>query len=348
MRQLLSLADVTLLLMKSTDTLLRQWCMLRQLPRQPRKIGTAEIRKRMREAGYDVTTRTIQRDLVKLSTVLPLHADESRPKGWAWIADAPQLDMPALEPQAALTFHMVERHLMSLLPASTLNYLTPWFHAATGVLDSQPGALGAWRNKVRILAPGMPMLPPEVDGEIQRVVTQALLSGQRIEVTYRSREARGGKTYEASPLGIVLRDQVLYLICTLREYDDIKQLVLGRIQSARLLDKPARVLPGFDIDAYIEQGEFGFPVQGGKRIALVVDIDREAARSVLERPLDRSQRIEDIDEKIVRLSASIANTAELRRWLLGFGPRAVLQGPASLREEMRAEIAAMHRGYSAA
>lgn len=332
-------------IMKNNDTLLRHWRMLREIPRFPRRISTVEIKKRLLVAGFDATLRTIQRDLNKLSCSLPLLGDDSKPQGWSWQADAPQLDLPTLEPQAALIFHLAERYLQPLLPASTLSYLSPWFRTAAGVLDNHGKDLSMWRNKIRVLAPGQPLLPPVIDSEVQNVVTQGLLLDKRIAVTYRPRDAVEDKNYEASPLGIVVRDQVIYLVCTLREYDDVKQLVLGRMRSAHLLDKPARKLEHFDLDQYISLGEFGLPLETGRLITIVADFDRAVASGFIERPLDAAQVIENIDEKTIRLTATVPDTTELRRWLLGFNTHMEVLKPATLRAEMKSIIRGMFQRY---
>ncbi|WNV04017.1 WYL domain-containing protein [Candidatus Methylospira mobilis] len=331
--------------MKKNDTLLRHWRMLREIPRYPRRISTAEIKERLLAAGFDTTLRTIQRDLLKLSGSLPLLGDDSKPQGWSWQADATQLDLPTLEPQAALVFHLAERYLQPLLPASTLDYLSPWFRTAVGVLDNQGTELSAWRTKIRVLPSGQPMLPPVIDREVQSAVTQALLLNKRIAVTYRPRDAVEDKNYEVNPLGIVVRDQVIYLVCTLREYNDIKQLVLNRMRSAQLLNIPARKLKGFDLEQYISQGEFGFPLETGRIITLVADFDRAAANGFIERPLAANQVTENIDEKTVRLTATVPDTNELRRWLLGFGAHAVVLAPATLKADIMNTISDMHQRY---
>lgn len=327
------------------DTLLRHWRMLREIPRHPRKISTVELKQRLSAAGYETTLRTIQRDLIKLSSALPLLGDETTPQGWSWEAHAPQMDFPTLEPQAALVFHLADRYLQSLLPASTLDYLSPWFRTATGVLDNQGNGLSAWRNKVRVLAPGQPLLPPVIDSEIQSIVTQALLTNRRLDVTYRPRGSTEDKNYEANPLGLVVRDQVIYLVCTLRDYDDIKQLVLTRMVDAKLLETPAREIEGFDLDQYISQGSFDWPLETGRTLKLVADFDRPVARLFIERPLEENQGVEEIDEKTVRLTATLPDTKELRRWLLEFGARAEVLEPETLRSEIKVTINAMQERY---
>lgn len=335
--------------MKTQDTLLRHWRMLREIPRHPRRISTVELQQRLAAAGYDITMRTVQRDLVKLSAALPLLADDARPQGWSWEAGAQQFDLPTLEPQAALVFHLAQRHLQALLPASTLEYLAPWFRTADGVLDQHGNGLSGWRNKVRVLAPGQPQRPPAVVPGVQEAVTQALLLGRRLELTYRSRTAGyEERRYDANPLGLVVRDQVIYLVCTLRDYDNIRQLVLNCIVAAQVTETPSRAVAGFDLDRYIAEGGFGWQLDGGAPIRLVARFDRAVASPFVERPLDRNQRVVDIDDNNVELVATVPDTQELRRWLLDFGAHAEVLAPASLRDELKAVIAGMGRRYGMA
>lgn len=307
------------------NTLMRQWSMLREIPRFPKRISSATLVERLESAGFPTTQRTVQRDLVKLSEVLPLLADNSKPQGWSWQADAQQLDLPSLEPQAALVFHMAEKYLQALFPASTTEYLAPWFSMAHKVLDNQGNGLSAWRKKVRVLPPGQPLHPPMMQPGVQDVVTQALLQDKRLYVTYRPRNQEI-KEYKANPLGLVVRDHVIYLVCTLRDYEDVKLLALHRIHRADLLDEPARKLKGFDLDKYIKEGKLGWPVEEGKKIKLVADFAKDAALTFIERPLDLNQVVEDIDENTVRLTAEVMDTRELRTWLLGFGSRVKIIG----------------------
>lgn len=327
------------------DTLLRHWRMLREVPRYPRRIDTATLRERLGNAGYDITLRTIQRDLIKLSASLPLLADDAKPQGWSWRADAQQLDMPTLEPQAALVFHLAEKYLRPLLPASTLDYLAPWFRTASGVLDNQGNGLSEWRKKVRVLAPGQPLQPPVLDAEVQEVVTQALLQNKRVSIKYRPRNGKADKEYVANPLGLVVRDQTIYLVCTLWDYPDIKQLVMNRMHSATLLAESAKPLKGFNLDGYIAEGEFGLPAVSGKTIRLVAEFSRDAAVTIIERPMEKTQKVEEVDEKTVRLTATVPDTRELRSWLLGFGNEVEVIEPDRLRSEIGQAVADLGQRY---
>ena len=137
------------------NTLGRQLDTLRLIPRTPARIDAVTLCVRLKAKGYNVTLRTIQRDLNQLAKAFPLDKDSSKPQGWWWKKDAAIVDIPGVSPQAALTFRMVEEHLKPLLPESTINVLLPWFDAAKGVLTESRLSLEKWPGKVRVLPKGL-------------------------------------------------------------------------------------------------------------------------------------------------------------------------------------------------
>jgi len=70
-------------------TLSRQWALLRQLPSRSPGITSAELVWRLRDVGFTVSKRTVERDLNELSLIFPLERnDKSIPFGWHWAAGA--------------------------------------------------------------------------------------------------------------------------------------------------------------------------------------------------------------------------------------------------------------------
>ncbi len=307
------------------DNTLRQWAMLRMIPRLPRKVDAATLLTKLTAQGYSIHLRGVQRDLITLSRVLPLVSDNAKPQGWSWRADADILEIPALDPQAALTFSLVESYMKPLLPASTLDYLNPWFKAAHGVLELHGNGLAKWPDKIRVLPRGQTLLPASIDPQIQTTIYQALLEEKRVAIQYRKRGASEAKAIEISPLALVVRDPMVYLIATAWNYDDPLHFVLHRIEQAELLDQPAHRPAGFDLDAHISKGEFGVPVGG--TIQLVAEFNRYAAAHLYETPLSADQVITEIDDDNFRLQATVVDTDELRAWLRSFGERVVVLEP---------------------
>ena len=329
------------------DALQRQWLLLRLLPRHPRRVGTAALEARLRDQGYAIGRRSIQRDLQKLSETFPLVCDDvHKPFGWSWAEDADVLDVPGMEPRTALAFKLVGDYLARLLPRSVWDGLALHVRRAEAVLAEQHGSLLAgWPGKVRVVPRGPPVIPPEVAPEIVEAVYSAVLESRRLHVTYRKRNATADKTYDVHPLGLVFRDAIVYLVCVKDGEVEPIQLVLHRLVSASVLDLPALVPAGFDLDRYIESGAFGFSLSEAP-IPLVVRVEEKVAPRLREAPLGPDQRITQDGDQHLLLEVTVPDTLELRCWLLGFGETAEVLAPPALREalaETTAAAAAMYQ-----
>ncbi len=104
---------------RARDTILRQWTLLRLIPREPGAIGTAALRSKLQDAGFAVDVRTIQRDLEKLSLPFPLTCDlQGKAKQWYWSKEGRVLDIPGIDPPTALAFLLAKAYLTPLLPRS--------------------------------------------------------------------------------------------------------------------------------------------------------------------------------------------------------------------------------------
>ena len=65
------------------DTLLRQWTLLRLLPRHPRRLEPARLKDKLDAMGIAVTLRTVQRDLNALAAVFPRRPRRASPRAGA-------------------------------------------------------------------------------------------------------------------------------------------------------------------------------------------------------------------------------------------------------------------------
>jgi predicted DNA-binding transcriptional regulator YafY len=318
--------------------------MLKLLPRAPRKVDVPELRAKLETAGYRTTARTIQRDLNMLSSVFPLQSDtRSTPYGWSWSADAPTFDLPAMDGPEALTLKLVERFIPTLLPPMVRDYLKPYFAKATELLKRNPeGSTRRWIDNIRVVPREMPLLPPPPNLQATRIVYQALLEGRRFTADYlaRSSEDKVPKTYEINPLGLVARGNLIYLVCTLWKFEDVRQLAVHRLQRPALLEKRATRPATFNIDRYINEGEFQYPV--GPEIQLKVKFNRDAALHLTETPLSEDQAVEECDPAHVIVTATVRDTAQLEWWLLGFAEYVTVLGPSGLRQRLRQRVSASY------
>lgn len=318
------------------ETAYRYCLMLRMIPREPRKIDTRTIQQKIgAEYGEDISLRSIQRDLNSLSAVFPLVTDNRKPAGWSWKSDAPGLDIPIMDPVTALSFVMIKEFLASAMPPAVVRNIESHFSQAQSILSETSRG---WPDKVGLLSRSQPLNPPQIESEVFDTVYDGLLRGKRFSAEYRRRGENSLESYTVNPLGIVLLDSVIYLVCTLWDYNqlkDIKQLALHRIVSAEKTDEDGLIPQGFNLKTYIDSGAFSY-VQSQETLCLSVLFDRSVALHLQETPLSQDQTITDIDTDTVRVRATVLDTAQLRWWLLGFGDKIEVEGPDFLREEFRA------------
>lgn len=71
-----------------------------------------------------------------------------------------------------------------------------------------------------------------------------------------------------------------------------------------------------------------------------------SAFHLTERKLSEDQFLRETADGRVRLSPTVADTAELRWWLLGFGEGVEVIGPKALRAEFKETAENMARAYS--
>lgn len=318
---------------RSEETLYRQWVMLAHIPRYPRRVSVHDLMTTLHGEGYSIDKRTVQRDLNKLSISFPLSCDmEGRTNYWFWVKEAAVVDLPGMEPVTALAFEMAESYLLPLLPKATLDLLLPYFKRAKEVLENHTSSgLHAWSNKVRVIEQGPSLQKPVIPPEIQQTVYQALLEEKCLKANYHARNKGQAREYIIHPLGLVSRQSVLYLICTLWDYKDIKHFALHRFTETEILDSPSQQPDGFSLTSYIEQDqEFAYK-QSQNLIKLEVLFDKRTAQHLIETPLSSNQVVTEHDEDRMLLTAELPDTLELRWWLQGFGDNAEVLAPTEMR-----------------
>ncbi len=164
----------------------------------------------------------------------------------------------------------------------------------------------------------MPETPPRAEHEMDYLAT-----GNAVAKHYGSVHIQG----------LVQYGTVIYLVVTINEHQDIRLLVLHRIQKVSLKDELLCPLEHFDLQAYIDQGGFGF---GGiaNPIEFVAIFKNGSGHHLIETPLAKDQKIRPIDPQTLEIKADLLDTPQLIRWLSSFGPDIEVLSPESLRETM--------------
>ena len=319
-----------------TDTTLRQLKLLEYLPRQPRKVSPQEIKESLLQSGFEVSIRTIQRDLKTLSAILPLISDErDKPYGWSWHKDAAGLN-PAMDPIEALTFSLAEEYLEPIMPGKSFKRMKVFFERANNVLkEMDKSSIKKWRDNVRVIPQWQTLMTPSINEKAEAAIYEALLKGHQLEVKYLKRGEVKADKRTINPLGIVLQGVVHRLICTMAEDPESpRHLPIHRFKSAEWNGNNATSPKGFNLDSFIESQNIGFLVSK-KPLSLEVIFEPMAGFHLTETPISKDQILKQLEDGRYLLKVKLPDTSQLRWWLLGFGGQIEIIRPVSLRKEFK-------------
>ena len=310
------------------ETMLRHWRLMELLPRQPRSIATKTIHERLEEAGFKVTRRTVERDLQGVvESGFPIVFDCTKePYIWSWDAAAPALTLPMPSVSDALLLAMVRDYIGPMLPPQMLDALRPYLDRAVQVLDGAKSnnTLASWRDKVHAVNPNQTLIPPKIDPEINRLVSDALLEEMQLEIVYDSMSGSKGKTIVIHPHAIIHRGQMSYLVGSCWHYKDMRRFAVHRIKQAKNLHEPMTKQGDFRLDDYLAKGYGDFGDGGMRHLHAVVS--PQLAEYLNECKLSVDQTLTKMDDARgwFRLQARLADTPQLKWWLLSQGSEVIV------------------------
>lgn len=325
-------------------TLARQWELLKLIPRHRPGATARELCERLKNAGHEVTKRTVERDLPDLSIVFPLMCnDASVPYGWHWKPEI-SFDIPGIALAEAVSLGLLEDLLRQLVPPTFVTALEGRFNAAGDKLRSLPqNPYSKWTDLVRYLPPGLPFLPPIIQPGVLETVQEALLGRRQIRAVYHSAAASAAKIRVLHPLALIQQGTRSYLLAKSPDHANLIQYALHRFQSAELLAAPAKVPRGFSLDEFLAAG--GAQFGQGASITLKATVSDELATILRETPLDASQTLVTRDERTT-LTASVKDSWQLGFWLLSQGPAITVLKPVALRRKTIAMLTEALANYA--
>lgn len=325
--------------MSQNDTLLRNLTLLRIIPRAPLRRDTNTLHEMLKEEGFSIDIRTLQRDLQNLSVKFPLMCQKEKngPHRWQYVSDFVS-DLPAMDTAEALALVMAEDNLTGKLPPSALAHVRRRFDRARQHLDAlETNDLAHWRKRVASIPEGKALLPPEVEPGIWDAVSNALLNQHAIDVTYRSRSKKSLKQFTVHPQGLVVRGSISYVLAIIDEYQDIRQLVLHRFQDVQQSNTSYRQAPDFSVQDYVKKGELDYLIDSNP-VQLVADINLDMALKLAETPLSNDQQLSEPNlQKRVELRATVPNDQQTLSWIRSLGPAFYVKQPTKWRDELAAD-----------
>jgi predicted DNA-binding transcriptional regulator YafY len=315
--------------------LIRQWQLL-QLIDRPTGITVDDA-----AADLACTRRTIFRDLQVLQTAgFPIYtdrADDGRRSVWR-VTEEFKRQIPLRLSLAELTALLMSRELLAPLGASTLGpAVESAYDKIAGILSRDAlDLIARMRDTIGVRAFGAKLQQPSA--EYVPAVQAALLEHRRLRVRYYSASRDDETDREIDPYHLTYFNGGLYLVAHCHLRNAVRIFAVERFRKVHALAARFEVPREFDATRYLD-GAWG--IIRGDLVSVRVLFSRALARYIAERLWHPSQQLRTLPDGRLEMTLRVADTLEVRRWILGYGVQAEVVEPASLREALRVEAEAL-------
>lgn len=315
-------------------------------------IPIRTIHQRCLEEGFNVSLRTVERDMNLLSEAFHFMVDvNKRSKPYGYKLPRNHRKFSGMTPIEAVTLQLAFNYLSPLLPNRTLDPINPYLKEAEAVLKERSAyKLKNWKTKVLTQYEGLQLQPAKIDSNVLNSIHLAIWEGMSIKATYlskkkidQSKKSNTPSKFVLHPGGLVYRGRVCYLVCSFdKDLNKIIYLPLHRFKRIEVLDEPS-----FHADKNIKElssGLLGFQLSQ-KKIKVVLKFTMFAGTHLYESPLSENQKISKTKDGFLVVKDELIDDMELRFWIRGFGDQVEVMKPEKLRKEFMAMISRMGKKY---
>jgi predicted DNA-binding transcriptional regulator YafY len=327
--------------MISQSPLLRQWLLLRLL--SVRRPGLT-LREIARETC--VSVKTVRRDLHTLRAVgwpvEEVRCEYGR-KRWRLAPQAAELGI-SFTLDEALALYLGRRFLEPL--AGT--YFWDASHRAFQKIRATLGhntLLYLERMAKYLLQTNVGVSDYSTKGELIDRLMIAIEDRRVARITYRSLRATEPVEYEVHPLGIVFHRRSLYLVAHSVSHSSVRHFKMDRLEDVMLQDQLFNGYADFDLQSHLSRS-FGIFHADDTPVKVRVRFSPTAARYVQELRWHPSQQLRPLNDGSLLFEVEVADTTELKAWVLSFGKQAEVISPPQLRDEIREEVGQMAHLYA--
>ena len=326
--------------MPRNQEVIRQWTVLREI--EASHNGTT-INQLAEITG--VTTRTIRRDLVALEGAgFPLFdvIDDDGVKRWK-LNRRPFGELNNSFTIAELSALYFSRTLVECLAIPPFG---PDLQTAFSKLES---ALGPRQQEffdrlpAVIQAKTAPM--QQRDEKLVRAATakliEAILYQRRVDMHYHSRRSQKEKHYQIEPYRLVYAQGSLYLFAYVPDYREVRTFAVARIRQLSILDETFEIVEDLSEAAFPHS--LGINHGTPERVELTFTAD--IAPYIQERTWHPSQIFSVAADGSLSMTMDVCIDGALRTWILRFGPRVRVTGPAELIRQITNDLAEARKQY---
>ena len=324
----------------------RQWELLKLIPSHDLPGRTAaDLSGALSSRGYDVTRRTVERDLDGLIACMPLEINEKeRPQRWRWQRTR-GLDVPGMEAAEAMALYVMRDAISEHFPSCFLDALNGRFAQANKTLATlaRSGAHARWSDRVRVVPAHVTLVAPRIQPKILQSLQKALLNDIAIDVLYQSLKETAPASRTLYPRALLLRGSSLYLVAHQKGAGlDAHHFAVQRLTSVRLRELEPWPSEPFSLDAFLADGKEQFG--DGRSIQLKATICGGLEKTLHDSPLSEDMTIDEA-EGVLTLTASVRDTWALRSWILSHAENIQVRAPATLRADVAKRMKAAAAQY---
>jgi predicted DNA-binding transcriptional regulator YafY len=289
----------------------------------------------------DCAVRTIWRDLRVLEQAgFPLYDDKSgdgRRSIWK-LEEKFTLGLPVKLTLAETAALLMSRDLLRPTGAQALGAaVTSAFDKIGRVLSRDARQLlDQMRESIGVRAVGAKLQTPAA--EHVALIQKAMLERRRLDMRYHSMSRDEENRRQVDPYHLTVYDGGFYLVgyCHLRKTERI--FAVERVRELKMLTIRFQVRPGFNAEEYLRHS---WGIVKGEIVPVKVVFSRSVARYIRDRLWHPSQKLRELSDGRLEFTVRVADTLEIRRWVLGYGPDAEVVQPASLRNTLQQQATAL-------
>lgn len=292
--------------------------MLKLIPKSPSFILTKQIHQRLLDEDFNVSKRTVERDLESLALLVGINATkDAEGFKWSYMSSASEFT-PAIAPSEALLLCIAYRQMLDVLPFQCISNLEPRFLKAEQTLACNE-KFKNWQDRVKIISFGFPLKAKAIDEKIRHTIYDTMLNGEQLAIEYQ--KDIDTEKYLLNTHGLIIREYVHYLVASKSESPDTFQLFkLSKIkQTTRSYtdNQPCNN----DIKHYLNSNASGY-LLADEPIKLELLATGPALAMFEEAVLSDDQSIKIINQSttpVGNVKATVEFSHELIHFLLGFG-----------------------------
>lgn len=282
-------------------------------------------------AELEVSSKSVHRDLefMRDRMGLPIEYDAVK-RGFYYNGEVSSFPTMQISEGELFALIVAEKALQQYRGT---NFEKPLLSAIRKLEQSLPDTislnLADWEQTISFRTRAEPIL----NLEIFEALGQATAQRQQLEITYRKPGQRKAELRVVDPYQLANINGEWFLIAYDHLRNDFRKFVPARVKSIRKTGKTFERQEKFSLDKHLRDSFGVHSAQGEYEV--VIRFDAVAADYIREKRWHDSQKLKELKNGGVELTMKLSSLAEVERWVLNWGGKAMVVKPKELAEMVK-------------